>query len=188
MRSFWNMPTRRAEARIRRRRPLKPILESFEERLLMHGGAHGHLATTAPTATAEVAGASSNPLAHYRVFEGTITRGPAAGRVTLDGPLVLGFGGRIQFSGYLFQQGGPVIYVFGTQTGGGVAMTFNIPTTHHTTERVLAFGSGQLERVPGGLPGGLTLVGSGNLQGPDLKRDTGHWKTVAPSKVAGVPG
>jgi hypothetical protein len=95
----------------------------------------------------------------------------------------VGFDGRIQFSGYLFPKGGGVDYVFGTETGGGVAMTIVIPTTHHTTVSVTAFGSGQLESVRGGLPGGMTLVGFGNLQGPDYKRDSGSWETLSPSKA-----
>jgi hypothetical protein len=105
--------------------------------------------------------------------------------VNLDGPLVVGFDGRIQFSGYLFPSSGGVDYVFGTETGGGVAMTIVIPTTHHTTVSVTAFGSGQLEGVQGGLPGGMSLVGKGNLQGPDYKRDSGTWETLAPSKAGG---
>jgi hypothetical protein len=181
MGTFWNRFSRQADSRENRRRSLQPDLESIENRLLLHTGVAIHHAAAAITASA-----SQNPLANYRVFEGSITRGPAKGLVNLDGPLVVGFDGRIQFSGYLFPTGGGVDYVFGTETGGGVAMTIVIPTTHHTTVSVSAFGSGQLQGVKGGLPGGMSLVGSGTLQGPDYKRDSGTWETLAPSKAGGT--
>ena len=50
---------------------------------------------------------------------------------------------------------------------------------------VTTFGSGHLKSVKGGLPGGMTLVASGNLQDPDYKGDFGTWETLAPSKVGG---
>jgi hypothetical protein len=166
-------------------RSLKPDIESIEARILLHVGTASHLAAETHSARTVAALATQNPLANYRVFEGSITRGPAGGRVTLNGPLVVGFDGRIQFSGYLFPTGGGVDYVFGTQTGGGVAMTIVIPTTHRTTVSVTTFGSGHLKSVKGGLPGGMTLVASGNLQDPDYKGDFGTWETLAPSKVGG---
>jgi hypothetical protein len=183
MRSSWNARSRPTDPRAPRR-AVKPTLESIEDRLLLHAGVNSHLAAAAHHAPAVAASAQRNPLAPYRVFEGTITRGPAAG-LTLNGPLVLGYSGRIQVIGYLFEPGGTRISVFGTDFGGGVALTFIIPTKTSSV-RVLAFGSGQLNGVRGGLPDGLTLVGAGNLSGPDLKRDFGHWATVAPAKVAGV--
>ena len=181
MRSFWKFGSRRPETRPRSH-SARPAVESIEDRLLLHAGVHGHLAAAAHPAAAVLPATPRNPLANYRVFSGTITRGPAAG-LTLNGPLVLGIDGRIQVIGYLFQQGGPRVTVVGTVYGGGVSLRFVIPT-QKSSIAVEAVGSGQLKLVPNGLLDGLTLAGSGNLSGPDFKRDFGHWSTVAPGKVA----
>jgi hypothetical protein len=122
----------------------------------------------------------SSPLAPYRIFEGTVQRGPHKG-FTLDGPLVLGYNGRIQVNGFLFQQGGPRITVVGTVFAGGVNLRFVLPGKTGVAS-VYVTGSGQLRGVRGGLQGGLTLVGSGNLSGPSAN-DFGHWVTLAPSRA-----
>ncbi len=125
----------------------------------------------------------SDVLARYRVFIGTITRGPARG-LTLQGPLVLGYSGRIQVSGVLFDQSGARDTVVGTVFGGATALRIIVPGPHHTTQALETSGTGQLVNLRGGIPGGMTLVGSGNLNGPDLKRDFGTWETLRASRVS----
>jgi hypothetical protein len=127
--------------------------------------------------SADILAARHNPLAEYRVFEATVTHGPDTG-LTLRGPLVLGYSGRIQVIGFLYQNGGPRLTVVGTVYGGGVFLRVVIPGPHGVGSVELA-GSGQLQRVTKGLPDGLSLVGSGNLSGPS-HNDSGHWSTIAP--------
>lgn len=161
----------------RPRRSARPGVEAMEGRVAPSGLA-SLSSSQAPVHAAQVVAQRPNPLAAYRVFEGTVQRGPDAG-LTLKGPLVLGYSGRIQVIGYLFADSGARYTVVGTVYGGSVALRIVIPGRQHTSA-IEAVGSGQLRRVAGGLPDGLTLVGSGNANGPDFKRDFGHWLTVPP--------
>jgi hypothetical protein len=163
----------------RRNRAMRPCLEAIEPRQHLSAAAIAHsvLAAHHAAQTAEVAHPRVNPLVHYRVFVGTITRGRDAGTV-LEGPLVVGYSGRIQVIGYFFPAQGGRILVFGTQTGGAIALRFNLPFG----AAIEAVGSGTLQSVRGGLPDGLSLVGSGNLSGP-AGNDSGHWETLLPSRV-----
>ncbi|WP_154673739.1 hypothetical protein [Singulisphaera acidiphila] len=127
---------------------------------------------------AEVAPARANPLAAYRVFEATITRGPHAG-TTFEGRLVLGVTGRIQVFGYFYpEQGMQRVAVVGTVFGGRASLRFILPEGG----ALEVSGSGRLQSVPRGIPGGLSLVGFGNLSGP-ARNDFGRWETLAPSRV-----
>jgi hypothetical protein len=112
------------------------------------------------------------------MFLASVERGPDAG-LTLRGPLVLGYSGRIQVIGYLYpDSGGRPFTVVGTVYGGGVFLRLIVPKAH-SVQALELVGSGQLRGVRGGLPDGMSLVGSGNLSGP-LKGDVGHWATFAP--------
>jgi hypothetical protein len=158
------------------RRVFRPGVEAVEGRqhpsaavLLV---AHAPLATAAPTA---------NPvLGRYRAFVATITQGKDAG-TTVEGPIVLGYSGRIQVIGYFFPRDGARDVVVGTLTGGGATFTVELPGGGS----IQAGGSGQLQGVSGGLPGGLSLVGQGHFFGPG-PGDQGTWETLAPSKVGGL--
>lgn len=154
-------------------RLFRPELTAVEERVLM---------TTAPALalapSALMTHTRTNPLAVYRMFVATVERGPDAG-LTLRGPLVLGYSGRIQVIGSLYpDSGGRPYTVVGTVYGGGAFLRLVIPKAH-AVQALELVGSGQLQGVRGGLPDGMSLIGSGNLSGP-LKGDVGHWATFAP--------
>jgi hypothetical protein len=163
-----------------RRRAFAPAVESVESRFLLNAAGAGHLGAEAAhhTHVAHVRNARVDPLTRYRVFIGTVTKGPDAG-TTFEGPMVVGFSGRIQFIGEFISRSGAVDQVFGTQTGGSVAFSILLPGG----PRLEAAGSGSLNGVPFGFPGGDTLVGYGNLSGP-AGNDTGFWETLAPSRLA----
>jgi hypothetical protein len=129
---------------------------------------------------AEVAQTPANPLSRYRVFEATIQRGPHAG-TTFAGPLVLGVTGRIQVFGFFYpEKGGQRVAVVGTLFGGRASLRFILPGGG----ALEVSGVGRLQQVPGGIPGGFSLVGSGNLSGP-ARNDFGSWQTVPPARLAG---
>lgn len=164
------------------RRALCPELEPIEGRLLLSAsGLHSAIAPTHEQAALPVASTTgkTSALDRYRVFIGRITQGPDAG-VTVEGPIVVGYSGRIQVTGQFFPKRGPVAFVAGTQTGGSVALRI-VMAGGGAFEAV---GSGSLQSVRGGLPGGYSLVGSGNFSGPQ-GNDTGTWVTLRPTRVAG---
>jgi hypothetical protein len=121
---------------------------------------------------------SFNPLSSYRVFSAKVTQGPDAG-LTFQGPLVLGYAGRIQVIGYLYQNPGPPVTVVGTVYGGSANLRFILPGPHSTAALEVS-GAGQLQNVARGRPDGLSLAGYGNFSGPG-PNDTGHWVMIRPS-------
>ena len=158
-----------------RRRALRPEVETCEARRLLSAVARPPLGAAVH---AEVTPARANPLAAYRVFEATIRRGPHAG-TTFEGPLVLGVTGRIQVFGFFYpEKGTQRVAVVGTIFGGRASLRFILPEGG----ALEVSGSGRLQRVPRGIPGGSSLVGFGNLSGP-ARDDFGRWETLAPSRV-----
>lgn len=162
--------------RAKHQRPLRsrPELEPIEGRILLstavpHLVHHPAHVRHAPTI---------DPLTRYSVFQATIVRGPQAGLV-LEGPLVLGYSGRIQVMGEFFPKGGTPILVVGTVFGGGVDLRFVLPGPRGTGALEVA-GAGSLRQVPNGLPDGLALIGSGNVSGP-ASNDVGHWIMLRPN-------
>lgn len=157
-----------------RSRAARPVLEPIEGRVLLNGAVHHparhpvHFRPAPPV----------DPLARYSIFQATIDRGPHAGLV-LQGPLVLGISGRIQVNGYLFASSGQTIGVVGTVFAGGANLRFVLPGRFGTGALEVA-GSGILRQVPNGLPGGMALIGSGNVSGP-ASNDSGHWVTLLPN-------
>jgi hypothetical protein len=132
-----------------------------------------------PAAVVHAEVAPANLLAKYRVFEATITRGPHAG-TTFEGPLVLGVTGRIQVFGFFYpEKGGQRVAVVGTVFGGRASLRFILPGGG----ALEVSGSGRLQQVPQGIPGGSSLVGLGNLSGP-ARNDFGTWLTVAPARLS----
>lgn len=157
-----------------RSRSARPVLEPIEGRVLLNGAVHHlvrhpvHLRPAPPV----------DPLSRYSIVQATIDRGPHAGLV-LQGPLVLGISGRIQVTGYLFATSGQTIGVVGTVFAGGANLRFVLPGRFGTGALEVA-GSGILRQVPNGLPGGMALIGSGNVSGP-ASNDSGHWVTLRPN-------
>jgi hypothetical protein len=178
---MWRTRVKDDNNRTEAKRPLRarrPELEPCEGRTLLSAGAIAHPAASTHAA---VAAPTAIPLARYRVFEATITRGPHAG-FTLKGPLVLVQTDRIQVFGYVFPEtGGRRITVVGTVYGGAASLRFILPQGGAFE----VVGSGRLRRVANGLPGGESLVGLGNVSGPS-KNDHGTWLTLAPSKAQGA--
>ena len=172
----FGLSAMREHAPRRRGRELRPELERCESRRLLNA-AGGHSDPGAEKPTADVA--VKNPLAPYRIFIGTIKRGPHAG-TTFQGPIVLGDDGRIQVNGYFYPKKGGVDVVVGQITVSYPALRIDLPGG----SALEATGNGYLQAVRGGLPGGYSLVGHGNLSGP-AGADFGTWVTVAPSKVPG---
>jgi hypothetical protein len=163
-------------------RALRPVLEPCEgRRMLSASGGLAHLAVVDHAASAV---AVANALKKYRVFEGTITRGPAAG-LTVSGPLLLAYVDRIQVFGYVFEPSGTRVAVVGTVYAGAANLRLVIPTKTGSIA-LEAAGTGQLVNVKGGIPGEQALVGLGNLSGPNFKTDFGRWETLAPSKVTTI--
>lgn len=119
------------------------------------------------------------PLSRYRAFAAAINHGPHSG-FSLQGPLVLAVTGRIQVYGFLYPSNGSKrVAVVGIVQGSAVALRFDLPRGG----ALEVVGSGRLQSVQGGIPGGFSLVGSGHVSGPG-RNDTGHWETLAPSKAA----
>jgi hypothetical protein len=158
-----------------RSRAIRVVVEECEARHLLSGPT-----LSLPVAAAELGAPPASRLASYRVFEGAIVRGPHAG-LTLEGPLVLGMtDAHGQVIGLLFERDGTRLAVVGGVFGRRVSLRISLP--HGGAIEVA--GVGQLQRVPGGLSDGLSLVGSGRLDGPG-KSDAGTWVTVKPGVVSG---
>jgi hypothetical protein len=116
-----------------------------------------------------------SPLAPYTILVVQINRGSHAG-LTLAGPIVLGqTDAHGQVIGFLYQFGGPRLTLVGGIFGRRVALRLVL----HNGSALELSGVGQLRRVPGGLPGGLALFGSGIVSGP-AKNDAGAWVTLRP--------
>lgn len=157
-----------------RSRAAHPELEPIEGRVLLNGALHHPAHHPAHVSR----GSAIDPLSRYSVFQATIVRGPQAGLV-LQGPLVLGYSGRIQVMGEFLPKGGKPILVVGTVFGGGVDLRFVLPGPRGTGALEVA-GAGSLRQVPNGLPDGLALIGSGNVSGPN-SNDFGHWVMLRPN-------
>jgi hypothetical protein len=155
----------------------RPALESVEGRVLLNGAVHhsahhpAHVGHAAPV----------NPLTRYSIFEATITRGPHAGLV-FEGPMVLGYNGRIQVNGDMFPATGRPILVVGTVYSGAVNLRFVLPGKFGTGSLEVV-GNGTFRQVPRGIPNGLALIGSGNVAGP-ARTDSGHWVMLRPASHA----
>lgn len=151
---------------------VRPSVEALDGRVLLSAFGNGPRVVHAAAPVIHRA----NPLSVYRVFEGVITQGPRRGE-TFTGPIVLGStDARGQVVGYLYQTNGTTTPVVGGIFGSSVALRFSLP--HGGAVQVV--GVGWLRRVPGGLPGGMALVGSGRITAPDGTL-LGTWQTVKPT-------
>lgn len=161
----------------RSNRGLRPEVETCEPRRLLSAVADPRWGQRS-AGPIEVSAARANPLAVYRVFSATITRGPHAG-TTFEGPLILAVTGRIQVLGFFYPENGTQrVAVVGTVFGGRASLRFVLPEGG----ALEVGGTGRLQRVPRGLvAGGMSLVGLGQLSGP-ARNDSGSWATHAPSR------
>jgi hypothetical protein len=172
--------TRSDRARTTRRslHAFRPDVEACESRLSL-SGMHAAAMQQAPSAQAStISPALAQALSHYTVFGGVITHGLKKG-LTIAAPIVVGpTDSRGQVIAELFPPGQHPLFAVGLVFGNRVSLRLTL--ANGTALEVQ--GVGHLVRVPGGLPGGFALVGSGILSGPGNQfLSTGVWLTVRPA-------